>query len=169
MKPKEIKLIFDYNSWAFERVWECISQLSDNQFVERMDYSTGSIRNIVVHMMSASRNWISRLKGTEMPPRLIFEDFDTLSNTKAKWEELQRECLEYVNSLNEEQLEETIPWELPARGLKLSNLRWEILLHVANHGTDHRAQILAILHHHFHVKTIEQDLIIFMGEQKTKR
>jgi uncharacterized damage-inducible protein DinB len=169
MKPNEVKTLFNYDAWAFERVWECISQLSDAQFVEEIDYSTGSIRNIVVHMMSASRNWMSRLQGTEMPARLVFEDFDTLSKTRAKWDEVQRECLDYVHSLNEDQLDETIHWELPARGLQLSNLRWEILLHVANHGTDHRAQILAILHHHFHVKTVEQDLIIYLGRRERRQ
>src|SRR6266508_3228974 len=152
MKPNEIKTLFDYNFWAFNRVWECISRLSDEQFLEEIDYSTGSIRNIVVHIMSANRNWVSRLQGIEIPPRLAFEDFDVLSTTKAKWDELRSEFLNYLVSLNQDQLEGTVNWELPARGLKLSNLGWEILLHVANHATDHRAQILSILHYHFHVK-----------------
>ena len=163
MKPNDIKTLFDYDCWAFERIWKCISHLSDAQFVEEIDYSTGSIRNIVVHMMSACRNWMSRLQGTSIPPRLVFEDLDTQAKIKATWDEVQRESLAYVNSLNEEQLDEIIPWELPVRGLKLSNLRWEILMHVINHGTDHRAQILAILHDHFHANTVEQDLIIYLG------
>jgi len=166
MKPNEIRTFFDYNFWAFERVWECISQISDEQFIEEIDYSTGSIRNLVVHIMSANRNWVSRLQGIEMPSRLVFEDFDALSKTKAKWDELRKEFLDYVDSLTQDQLEETANWELLARGLKLTNLRWEILLHIANHATDHRAQILAILHHHFHVKTVEQDMILYLAERK---
>ncbi|HLO16711.1 MAG TPA: DinB family protein [Anaerolineales bacterium] len=166
MKPNEIKTLFDYNFWAFERVWDCISQISDEQFLEEVDYSTGSIRNIVVHMMSANRNWVSRLQGIETPPRLVFEDFNMMSTTKAKWDELHEEFLDYLTSLNQEQLEEIVNWELPARGVKCSNSRWEILLHVANHATDHRAQILAILHHHFHVKTVEQDMILYLAEQR---
>lgn len=39
MKPLEIKTIFDYNFWAFELVWECICQISDEKFVEEIDYS----------------------------------------------------------------------------------------------------------------------------------
>jgi uncharacterized damage-inducible protein DinB len=165
MKTNEIMTIFNYNFWAFERVWECISQLSEEQFIGDTGYSTGSIRNIVVHMMSANRNWASRLQGVATPPHLVFEDFNTISTTKAKWDELREEFLHYLISLSEEQLEETIHWELPARGVKCSNARWEILLHVANHATDHRAQILATLHYHFRMQTVEQDMIFYIARQ----
>jgi uncharacterized damage-inducible protein DinB len=92
----EIRTLFEYDAWAFERIRESISQLSEEQFVAQIDYSTGSIRNIVVHMMSANRNWIGRIRGTEIPPRLVFEDFDTLSKTKTKWDELQREYFDCI-------------------------------------------------------------------------
>jgi len=166
MKPNELKTLFDYNFWAFERVWESISQLTDEQFIEEIDYSTGSIRNIVCHMMSANIRWVSRLKGETPQLYLTYEDFETLAKTKAKWDELQNQFMEYIDSLNEEQLEAKVNWEIPNREWKFDTPRWEILLHVANHGTDHRAQILAILHHHFHVKTDEQDMIIYSVEQR---
>ena len=67
MKIDEIKTIFDYNFWAFERVWGCVSQISDEQFVQELDYSTGSIRNILVHVMGGNRTWISVLCGKEIP------------------------------------------------------------------------------------------------------
>ena len=165
MKKNEIIKVFDYNFWASERVWERISQISNEQFVEEIDYSTGSIRNIVVHIMGGNRTWMSVLRGTEFPPRLDPEDFDTTSKTKTKWDELKIEFLDRLNSFNQKQLDGTINWELPAQGLKAINRRWEILLHLANHGTDHRAQILAILHQHFHVRTIEQDMIVYLGER----
>ena len=165
MKPSEIKTLFDYNFWAFERVWECIAQLSDEQFIQEIDYSTGSIRNIIVHMMTANRIWMNRLKGTEMPPRLIVEDFDSLAKTRAKWDELQHEFLDDLDSLSALQLEETFHWEILGHGWKSDNPRWEILLHLAIHATDHRSQILAILHHHFRANTVEQDMIIYLAER----
>ena len=165
MKTNEIQTIFDYNFWAFDRVWDCISKISDEQFVEEIDYSTGSIRNIVVHIMAGNRTWMSVLNGKEIPPRAAFEDFNTYSKTKAKWDELQLELLADLASLDQEQLDGSIQWELFSHGLKSTNLRWEILLHLANHATDHRAQILAILHHHFHVQTVEQDMIIYLAER----
>jgi uncharacterized damage-inducible protein DinB len=165
MKTDEIRSIFDYNFWAFDRVWKCISQISDEQFVEEIDYSTGSVRNIIVHIMSGNRSWMSVLKGIDIPPRLVFEDFDTCLKTKEKWDELQLEFLDHLDSLDQEQLDGAIHWELLAHGLKSTNPRWEILLHLANHATDHRAQILALLHRHFHVGTVEQDMIIYFAER----
>ncbi len=38
---------------------------------------------------------------------------------------------------------------------------WQVLLHVVNHGTDHRAQLLRILHD-LGVKTESQDYIFFV-------
>jgi uncharacterized damage-inducible protein DinB len=168
MRPNEVRVLFDYNFWAFERVWESVCQISDEQFVEQIDYSTGSIRNIVAHIMSANRNWMGRLQDSEMPPRLVYEDFISLSQTKAKWDELRKEFMDYLDALTQEQLEETVNWELPARGLKFCNSRWEILLHVANHATDHRAQILAVLHYYFHVETVEQDMIFYIARPNQK-
>jgi uncharacterized damage-inducible protein DinB len=165
MKTNEIKTIFDYNYWAFERVWNCISQISDEQFIQEIDYSTGSIRNILVHIMAGNRVWMSVLRGIDIPRRLAFEDFDTCSKTKAKWDELQVEFLDHLQSLGQEQLDGTTDWELLSHRLKSTSFRWEILLHLANHATDHRAQILAILHHHFHVKTVEQDMILYLAER----
>jgi len=166
MKPNEMRTIFDYNFWAFDRVWECVSQISNEQFIEEIDYSTGSIRNILCHVMVGNRIWMSILRGLEFPPRLTLEDFDTSRKTKAKWDELRAEFLDHLSAIDEEQLAGTIDWELLSHGLKSISPRWEILLHLANHGTDHRAQILAILHHHFHVKTVEQDMILYLAEQK---
>ena len=168
MKVDELRTLFDYYYWAFDRVWECASQISDEQFVQDIDYSTGSIRHIMVHVMSGNRSWMSVLRGTEFPSRLVLEDFGTLVKTKAKWNELRAEFLANLDCFDQEQLDGTIDWELFSHNMKATNFRWEILLHLANHGTDHRAQILAILHHHFHVKTVEQDMMIYFAERTQK-
>ena len=38
MKLSEIKSIFDYNFWAFDRVWQCISQISDARIIARKSW-----------------------------------------------------------------------------------------------------------------------------------
>jgi uncharacterized damage-inducible protein DinB len=166
MRPHEISTLFDYGYWAFEKVWDCIMQLSDEQFVQEIGYSKGSIRHQVVHMMSATQRWIIRLKQEPMQPHLAFEDYDTRAAVKSKWDELRADAMAYINSLSEADLDAIIPWELPARNLAAENARWEILLHAANHATDHRAQILAMLNQHFSIETPEQDMLFYLLEAK---
>ena len=166
MRPNEIRTVFEYGYWAFEKVWDCVMQLTDKQFVGELGYSRGSIRHQVVHMMSATQRWVIRLKQEPMQLHLAFEDFPTRAAAKAKWDELRAEAMTYVNSLSEADLDAVVHWELPARGLVAENPRWEILLHVANHATDHRAQILAMLNQHFGLETPEQDMLFYLLEEK---
>ena len=101
-----------------------------------------------------------------MQPHLAFEDYDTRAAAKSKWDELRADAMAYINSLSEADLDAVFPWELPARNLAAENARWEILLHAANHATDHRAQILAMLNQHFGIETPEQDMLFYLLEAK---
>ena len=166
MRPHEVSTLFDYGYWAFEMVWDCIMQISDEQFVQEIGYSKGSIHNQMVHVMSATQRWIIRLKQEPVQSHLDLEGYDTRAAAKSKWDELRNEAIAYVNSLREVDLDEVVRWELPAREMAGDNARWEILLHAANHATDHRAQILAMLNQHFGIKTPEQDMLFYLLEAK---
>jgi uncharacterized damage-inducible protein DinB len=166
MRPNEIRTVYGYSYWAFDKVWDCVLKLSDAQFTEELEYSRGSIRNQIVHMMSAARRWIIRVNGGEIVPHLAFEDYPTRAAIKAKWDELRAEALDYINDLSEADLDGVIHWQLPDRGMDAENTRWEILLHVANHATDHRAQILAMINQHFGIATKEQDMLFYLLEAK---
>jgi len=162
MRPNEICTVYEYGYWAFEKVWECVLQLSDEQFVQEIGYSRGSIRHQVVHMMSATHRWLIRLKQEPLPEHLAFEDYETRAKAKSKWDELRAYAMAYINSLSEADLDTVVHWELPARELSADSPRWEILLHAANHATDHRAQILAMLNQHFGIDTPEQDMLFYL-------
>ena len=86
MTPEAIDLLYSYTYWAFERVWDCIMPLTDAQFTQDIDYSIGSIRNHVVHMMSGTRRWMERLQGIEIAPHLPFDDYATRTAAKAQAE-----------------------------------------------------------------------------------
>ena len=81
MKPNEIQTFYDYSYWAFERIWDSINQLTDEQFAEEVEYSTGSIRNIVVHLMSSTHRWAKRIQGAEIPQQLTYQAYNTLTKT----------------------------------------------------------------------------------------
>jgi len=54
MTPEATRKLYNYTYWAFEKVWECITPLTDEQFTQHLDYSLGSIHNQVIHVMSST-------------------------------------------------------------------------------------------------------------------
>lgn len=163
MNTDYIRTIFDYNLWAHGKVWDCIMQLSDEQFVQDYDYSIGSIRNHVVHVMSVDQRWLARIAGNEPPVRLNTADFSTRAAARARWDDIQANNRAIVHSLTESDLARVITYDLPHRGGIKHDAVWQIIAHVVNHGTDHRAQILSLLYR-LGAPTVEQDLTFYLWD-----
>lgn len=160
MDASAIGRLLHYHYGMFERVWECAYDLTADQFVAETDYSLGSVRNHFLHCMNVDGRWLARMKGGAPPPRLNSSDYPDQAALHDQWEHVCASVLAYVDSLTEKDLYECVQVELEGRNLEARLFRrWEILLHVANHGSDHRAQILARLHE-LGAETIEQDLIL---------
>ena len=160
MDTSAIGRLLRYHYRMFDRVWECADDLTGSQFIAESDYSFGSVRNHFVHCMNVDGRWLARLNGGAPPPRLNPTDYPDKAGLFVQWEHICQSVLSYVDGLTEQDLNESVQVELEGRNLEARRFRrWEILLHMANHGTDHRAQILARLHE-LGAETIEQDLIL---------
>ena len=150
-----IRTLVAYNEALHRRKWESIMQLTDEQFVAEIGYSHGSIRHQVVHVAGAEGRWLRGLKGA-LDARTFRPDpadYPTRQSALALWEAGARELAAYAASLEEAALRHT-----PA-GFR--GPAWQALLHVVNHGTDHRAQILRALHD-FGAPTFDQDLVLHL-------
>ena len=86
MHADMFKTLYEYNYAAHRRVWDCIMHLTDEQFVERVDYSIGSVRNHCVHLTNVDARWLARLQGKPLPEGLNNDDFGTRDATRARWE-----------------------------------------------------------------------------------
>ena len=164
MDSGTIKTIFDYHYGMFDSVWACAAQLSDLQFIEENGYSLGSVRNHLVHCMNVDDRWLARLKEGTPPPVLDEAEFPDPASIRLEWDAVRERVLAYVTGLTLAELEETISVAISGRYAEPQrSRRREVLLHMVNHGTDHRAQILARLHE-LGAKTVEQDLILYLWE-----
>jgi uncharacterized damage-inducible protein DinB len=77
---------------------------------------------------------------------------------RARWDNIEGMMRAYLAGLTDEMLEAR-PITDPEEDKEL--IVWQVLLHVANHGTDHRAQLLRLLHD-LGVKTEGQDYIFYV-------
>jgi uncharacterized damage-inducible protein DinB len=160
MELELVRTFVNYHLEMSRRVWESIDQITEEQFVADDAYSRGSIRNLMVHLANTDSNWLAGLKNipeSEDPPRRKNEDYPDRASVRAFWEATAKDLAEYAETLTEAELNEN-PADIPSP-------RWQVLLHIINHGTDHRSTVLQRLHE-FSAPTFDQDLIFWLWNKK---
>lgn len=159
-----IRMLVDYTYWAHKRIWtNAILPLSEAQYRQPLDYSVGSIHEQLVHTMGAEWLWLSRVKGVSPSAILNPDDFVDRHAVRARWDMVEEEMRAFLDKLPED-LSSQIVTYITTTGTPYTQRVSDILLHVVNHGTDHRAQMLAMIHK-LGGQTIDQDLIAYLREQ----
>jgi uncharacterized damage-inducible protein DinB len=153
-----IKTIWEYNYWAHHKMLDCVAHLSDEDFRRDVAYSIGSVQQQVVHVMWAENLWYARIQGTPFT-ELHAKDYPTPAAVRAKWSEVEAEWRAYLGRLTEADLDTTFQYTR-SDGETITSLLSEILGHVVNHGTDHRAQILHLCYG-YGAPTFEQDMFFY--------
>jgi len=159
MNADAFRHFYNYHFAENRKIWdEYVTPLSWEQFTQPVDYSHGSVREQIIHLMDADDMWFSELRGVRpsepMPPC----DSDNRNLIRARWDTIEQNMRDYLAKLKDEMLF-TKPIKEPDEDKVLT--AWQVLLHVANHGTDHRAQLLRELHD-LGVKTTSQDYIFYI-------
>lgn len=163
-----LKQLMTYNYALHRTLWESIDHLTDKQFVQPVAYSNGSVRHHMVHVMSVDRRWLARAQGETLPERLNPDDFPNREVTRDTWLTFETDMLLTVTSMDEAALEREVEYSVRRENGDQYSVRsavWQILAHVVNHGTEHRVQVLRLLHD-FGAPTFEQDLMIYLWNQQ---
>jgi uncharacterized damage-inducible protein DinB len=158
MNADAFRHFYAYHFAENRNIWDTyIPILSHEQFTQNVGYSHGSVRNQIVHLMSVDDTWFSALRGVEMPEPFPHADFDNWKIIRAHWDDIEQNMRAYLANLRDDML-----FEKPfAEGEDKDLILWQVLLHVVNHGTDHRAQLLRVLND-LGVKTVSQDYIFYV-------
>ncbi len=158
MTAEQIKTLFDYHYASFDKIRDCAAALTPAQFVADSSYSVGSLRNQLAHCLMVDSRWLARLN-RQAPPESVYADYPDQATLWREWDAVREQVMAYVSRLTPTEIDERVDLDFPERGGLRQSRRWQILLHMINHGTDHRAQILALLHG-FGAATFEQDLML---------
>ncbi len=158
MNADAFRYFYNYHFSENRKIWDTyITSLSHEQFTQDVGYSHGSVRNQLVHIMSTDDAWFSGLRGAEFPEPFGPADVDDREIIRAHWDEVEQNMRDYLGKLQDDML-----FQKPfAEGEDKDLMLWQVLIHVANHGTDHRAQLLRLLND-LGVKTGPQDYIFYV-------
>lgn len=160
MNADAFRHFYGYHFSENRKLWEqYVAPLSQERFTQEVKYSHGSVRDQIVHLVSVDDTWFSGLRGVEIPEPLNPADFDDRSKLRAHWDAVEQTMRAYLDNLRDDAL----PQKPFPDGEDKDLLTWQVLLHVVNHGTDHRAQLLRALND-LGVKTTSQDYIFYVYE-----
>jgi uncharacterized damage-inducible protein DinB len=140
----DINLLFEFNYWAKAKMLASLDVLPEENLYKDFKTSFKGIHGTLVHICAAENNWLQRFNGNPTPIVLWIDDLPTYAAVKAKWSEVEKEMLVYVASLTEEALPQKFSITT-SDGKSVSNVRWQSLQHLVNHGTYHRGQITSMI------------------------
>lgn len=159
-----LQYLFRYNTWATELAFAAAELLSPAEYEAPGCSGHGSVRDTLAHVMVVQERWIATLAGTQSPedaikPPFTGADVPTVADARSRWRPIDTATHSYLDGLTEAQVLDYIELHHPARGT-LKALLWRLLLHVGNHGTHHRAQIVAAVRRAGHAPP-GNDLLFF--------
>jgi len=136
---EQIRAAFEYNEWANNKVLAAASKLTDEQLTDEPGGSRGSLSDNLMHLVITEMGWAATISGTDLMPLQPAPDRGTVETLRELFSRSNARLREIAAGLTEEGLAEVVRME---RGSETHGYpRWQLLLHLANHGTQHRAEI----------------------------
>ena len=144
-----IRIFYQYNSWATSQLVGVLGQLNEEELTAPGCSGNGSIRETMAHLLTAQWGWFSwfdksRSAQEAMTLRITEEEIDTPDKLQEKWREIDLQTSACIEKLTPQDLEEDWTASTPG-GFSMTLSLWKLLLHVANHGTHTRAQVIAAI------------------------
>jgi uncharacterized damage-inducible protein DinB len=155
-----LKQLAAYNIWANQKIMEAILTLPEEKQKQELPSSFKSLYATVLHMLDAENIWWQRMKLNERITRPS-ENFN--GNMKELCQGLlqqNHQWQDWVNNASDMALEHVFQYY----NLKKENFKqpvYQMILHVFNHGTYHRGQLVNMLRQLGIEKIPQTDFIVW--------
>jgi len=149
-----------FNLWANERLLKLVLTLDENMQQQVVSSSFPGLYASFLHIWDTESAWWQRIKLQEhivVPSKSFTPSMQEIANGLLNQ---SRQWKDWVSAANEAQLEHVFAYHNSKKEY-FKNSVWKTLLHVFNHGTYHRGQIVTILHQVGVTKIPETDFIVF--------
>jgi uncharacterized damage-inducible protein DinB len=144
LQLEELLTLYDYNFWATERILSAADALDADQLDTTLLTGLDSLRVIFAHAVGSEWVWRMRWQGSNPPALPSPDDFPTLAAIRTRWREEQQLMRTFLAALREEELGRVLAYT-NLSGQPRRVVLWHTMIHVINHGTQHRSEAAALL------------------------
>jgi len=144
MDKTDIDLLYDYNYWANQRILTAAERVTSEQFVAPAEFPYGGLRGTLVHILDAEFGWRRLLEHQTESPDLAEADFPTFDSLTARWREEELAMRHYLSTLADADVTGLAHYT-NSKGVRRERVRGHFLVHLVNHGTQHRSEAAALL------------------------
>lgn len=164
MTAEDARIHIRYSGWASRKLLDAALALSPEDRVKPMAVSHESIAKTLSHIYFGDAIWYSRMADPNYPVP-SHDALPALDFVAEDWPRLQRKWEAWADAATD--LSRQVPFKsrfigdygLPA---------WQIVMHVVNHATLHRGQVMAMLRQ-LGVKPPSTDVLFFYYETAKTR
>ncbi|MFK7849286.1 MAG: DinB family protein, partial [Rhodothermales bacterium] len=111
MTTKDLKELYSYSFWSNRKLFDVIDQFTEEEFTREIAGSYASVRNTLIHMLSAEWGWLDRCGGHLRGPSLKGEDYASLDEVKAAFKKVESYITEFLNELQESDLVRLVSYD----------------------------------------------------------
>ena len=144
MNKEDILMLYRYNQWSTGKILDSAVKVSEEEFLAPSDFPHGGLRGTLVHALFAEWIWRNRWEGTSPTQRLKPGDFPTFDSLRTRWVEEEKLLMTFVNNLTDNRLNAVVAYK-NTQGTAYERILWQMMAHLVNHGTQHKAEAAAIL------------------------
>jgi uncharacterized damage-inducible protein DinB len=113
MTVGDLQRLFDYGYWANRRLLPTVSELAPEEFTGPVAGSPRSIRDILVHVVSAEWGWVERCGGPKRGPALEPHDHPTAESLAVTWGVVERHVRGLLSGLGDRDLARDVEFTVP--------------------------------------------------------
>jgi uncharacterized damage-inducible protein DinB len=148
-----------YLAWATSAILDAAKQLPFAEYEKDRGSSHGGIKTTLDHMFRADSLWFSRVAGEPFGNIADVAVPDTLPELQQEWLTLLGRWQNWFQQLEPNQYGIEVRYA-NSQGVPYSTPLWQVVLHLVNHSTLHRGQVVTMMRQ-TGVKPPATDLIFF--------
>ncbi len=144
MTKEYFKELADYNLQATNMACGWLAQLSDEYWKQHVVSSFNSIRETVLHLISAENAWVQRFYKKEHIEWLQATFTGTKDEHLALWKKTSTAFKEFIDAFDEAKLNEPLDFKR-LNGEAYSMPYYQLVAHAVHHASYHRGQLVTML------------------------